>query len=82
MMMEQLRSKGITLGELLKVVPNDNLRIFCTDKRNISFVLFIGLKEELESCDRMNSKMNSEVVEVYSRMTDTYVSALNITVKE
>lgn len=81
MKMEQLRNKGITLGELLKVVPNDNLRIFYVDKHNINYVLFIGLHEELESCERMNSKMDCEVVEVYSRMTDTYVSALNITVK-
>lgn len=69
------------LKELLKVVPNDNLRIFCTDKRNITFVLFIGLKEDLESCERMNSRMDSEVVEVYSRMTGAYETALNITVK-
>ena len=70
------------LKELLKVVPNDNLRIFYTDKRNITFVLFIGLKEDLESCERMNSRMDSEVVEVYSRMTGAYETALNITIKE
>lgn len=70
------------LKELLKVVPNDNLRIFYTNKRNITFVLFIGLKEDLESCERMNSRMDGEVIEVYSRMTGAYETALNITIKE